>query len=322
MAPQIDTCPIWGSNFRAKGSYIPQNRTIHVEESPRTGGGYEIDEVLVKSQIENMSYEEKARLTTWLIDQRSWDNQYPFVTEEIIKLARNKRPLHVHERAERLLRFVASDARTVADSVVIDEETYDPLYANAWSESTEWDEIIYFIKYLQEMGWIQDVISTIEGQHMMRITVAGHSRIAERETQVNSSQVFVAMWFDPQMDEAYGKGILPAIEDAGYIAVRIDRKADVNKIDDEIIAEIRKSRFIVADFTQGDGGARGGVYFEAGFALGLDLSVIYTCHRDSVDKLAFDTRQYNHIIWDTTEDLRTQLKNRILAVIGEGPLTP
>ena len=150
----------------------------------------------------------------------------------------------------------------------------------------------------------------------------GYNRIAEAESNVDSAQAFVAMWFDPQMDEAYDKGIKPGIEDAGYKPLVINRKLDVYKIDDEIIAEIRKSRFIVADFTQGDDGARGGVYFEAGFALGLDLRVIYTCRRDMVDKLAFDTRQYNHILWDTPEDLRIDLKNHIEAWIGKGPEIP
>ena len=110
--------------------------------------------------------------------------------------------------------------------------------------------------------------------------------------------------------------------DAGYTAMRIDRKEHINKIDDEIIAEIRRSRFLVADFSQGDDGARGGVYFEAGFALGLGIPVIYTCRKSDIDKLHFDTRQYNHIVWETPEDLRTALKNRILAVIGEGPNGP
>ena len=77
----------------------------------------------------------------------------------------------------------------------------------------------------------------------------------------------------------------------------------------------------MADFTQGDNGARGGVYFEAGFALGLGLRVVYTCRKDEVDKLAFDTRQYSHILWEKPEDLREALANRIVALIGEGPKT-
>ena len=44
-----------------------------------------------------------------------------------------------------------------------------------------------------------------------------------------------------------------------------------------------------------------------------------TCQEDVVDTLHFDTNHYNHIIWTTPEGLRGKLKNRILAVIGEGP---
>ncbi len=101
--------------------------------------------------------------------------------------------------------------------------------------------------------------------------------------------------------------------------MRIDQKEHINKIDDEIIAGIKQSRFLVADFTHGEDGARGGVYYEAGFAHGLGLPVIFTCQKDSVDKLHFDTNHYNHIVWTTPEELREKLKNRILAVIGEGP---
>lgn len=116
-----------------------------------------------------------------------------------------------------------------------------------------------------------------------------------------SEKVFVAMWFDEQTNDAYNNGIQPAIEtDCGYKSIRIDRKEYLGKVDDEIIAEIRESRFIVADFT----GQRHGVYFEAGFAQGLGLPVIWTCHEDHVKELHFDTRQENHITWETPEELR------------------
>ena len=157
--------------------------------------------------------------------------------------------------------------------------------------------------------------------HVVTVTVDGYSRIADQATNVDTSQAFVAMWFDESMGEIYDEGFRPAIEEAGYSPLRIDQKPDINKIDDEIIAEIRRSRFMVADFTHGDEGARGGVYFEAGFAYGLDIPVIYTCRDDMVDKLHFDTRQYAHIVWkmDKMDQLRADLRNRILARIGEGP---
>ena len=322
MAGQISTCPIWGGEFKAKGFHFPQTNTFRVDDSPRAGGGYEIDWVLVLAQVHDLSDQEKTRLTTWLIDQRLQGNQRPTITEEIISHAKNKRPLRAHERAERLLRFIANSAKSVVGGVEITEGSDSFHGARAWSESTDWNEIAYFVDYLKEKGWIRNALTTLDGFIGIGVSVDGYSRIAEAETNVDSAQAFVAMWFDSQMDTVYEQGIKLAIKDAGYKPLRIDHKLDLNKIDDEIIAEIRRSRFLVADFTQGDDGARGGVYFEAGFALGLDLRVIYTCRRNMVDKLAFDTRQYNHILWDTTEDLRIGLKNRIEAWIGKGPETP
>lgn len=56
-------------------------------------------------------------------------------------------------------------------------------------------------------------------------------------------------------------------------------------------AEIRRSRFLVADFTHDKKqGARGSVYYEAGFAHGLNIPVIFTA-RDGT-KPHFDTSAY------------------------------
>ena len=80
---------------------------------------------------------------------------------------------------------------------------------------------------------------------------------------------------------------------------------------DEIIAEIRNCEFMVADFT----GQRAGVYYEAGFAMGLGRSVIWCCHKDEVEKLHFDTNHKNHIAWETPAGLRERLYRRIRATI-------
>ncbi|MHB1951567.1 MAG: hypothetical protein ACYCQK_08840 [Acidiferrobacteraceae bacterium] len=104
--------------------------------------------------------------------------------------------------------------------------------------------------------------------------------------------------------------------------MRIDQHPHNNRIDDEIIAKIRQSRFLVADFTHGENGDRGGVYFEARFALGLGLQVIHTCRQDMIDgnKIHFDSRQYNFVVWkdDALANFRTALQNRIEATIGRG----
>src|SRR5207253_2064966 len=96
---------------------------------------------------------------------------------------------------------------------------------------------------------------------------------------------FVAMWFDNSMEAAYSEGIAPAISTAGYQPYRMKDVEHNNKICDEILAEIRKSRFVVAEFT----GNRGGVYFEAGFAMGLDRPVIWVVNESDLGDVHFDT---------------------------------
>ena len=94
----------------------------------------------------------------------------------------------------------------------------------------------------------------------------------------------------------------------------------VQLIEDAIIAAIRKARFVVSDFTPGDDGARGSVYYEAGFAHGLNLTVICTCRHDKLKLVHFDTSHFNHIAWTDYEDLKTRLLQRIESLIGRGPL--
>ena len=309
---QIDD-PIWpgcqAKGFRTKSGFS-------VNSSPRAGGSYKIKtEANAMLRNRKASDKERALLTTMLVDQREQGIECPTVDTDLEEKAKNRPPIPVNQRAERLLRFIPRQQNNIAGNVIIKPTSFE---AFAWSESTEWGEVVFLLNYLLEMEWIQGQ-RPLAGRFTGKLTVAGYERIAEQRANLDSSQVFVAMWFDEGMDQAYEAGIELAIKEAGYKPLRIDQKEHVNKIDDEIIAELRRSRFVVADFTQGDDGARGGVYYEAGFAHGLNLPVIFTCREDAVETLHFDTAHYNHIVWKTPEELRRKLKTRILAVIGEGP---
>ena len=60
-----------------------------------------------------------------------------------------------------------------------------------------------------------------------------------------------------------------------------------------------------------------GVYFEAGYAQGLGIPVIFSCRKDEIDdkKVHFDTRQYNYIAWESIDNLKQRLIERIRAAI-------
>jgi len=126
------------------------------------------------------------------------------------------------------------------------------------------------------------------------------------------------MWFDDRLEPTWTDGVKLAITDAGYEPKRIDKHPHNNRIDDEIIAMIRRSRFVVSDLT----GNRAGVYFESGFAFGLDLPVIWTCRVDRLHRVHFDNRQYNFVLWrhDQLVQFKEALQYRIEATVGRGPL--
>ena len=65
---------------------------------------------------------------------------------------------------------------------------------------------------------------------------------------------------------------------------------------------------IIADFTN----SSTNVYFEAGFAMGMRIPVIWTCKEGH--EFSFDTGQFPHITWKDADDLKKQLINRINAI--------
>ena len=81
----------------------------------------------------------------------------------------------------------------------------------------------------------------------------------------------------------------------------------------EIFDQIAECDLMIADFTHGENGPRGGVYYEAGYAEGLGKPVIMACRADQLPDIHFDTSHRFHIVWNTPKDLRDALKERIPA---------
>ena len=241
------------------------------------------------------------------------------VEKDIVIYTCDNGPLPVAERADRLLLYLADCSSSLGDLVSIGRRDEADWRALAWTESVKQEDLLFLTRYLASNGWIEIITQVLGGILTVRVSIDGYTKIATEPTNIQSSQAFVAMWFDPEMNEVYDQSVGPAIEDAGFVPVRVDRKEHVNRIEDEIVAEIRRSRFVVADFTHGKDGARGSVYYEAGYAHALGLPVILTCKESSFETLHFDTAHYSHTVWTEIEELRTKLLTRILAVVGEGP---
>jgi nucleoside 2-deoxyribosyltransferase len=142
------------------------------------------------------------------------------------------------------------------------------------------------------------------------------AEVARRKGPLGN-RAFVAMWFSDAVKEAYTQGIKSALIDAGYAPpFRVDdpehdrahAEPDYRpRVDDRILAELRRARFVIVDVT----GARDSVFFEAGYAEALGLPMIWCCHESEKNNMAFDTRQHAHILWKDPADLKQRLADRL-----------
>jgi nucleoside 2-deoxyribosyltransferase len=309
------TCAIWGTPAET----IEKSGDFEVFDSPRVGGKYWISGTAL-GEIISFSENAKILLTTWLCEQRHAGVDIPKVESNVLELIKSRRRLSVPKRLTAALLFLGRNIPQLGASIEIGRENPDTLRFFAETESRNLRESSTLFVMLRDMGFVQGNYYT-SGVVSVHPSAAGWQELERLDRpQIDSAQAFVAMWFNETTSDAYTSGVAPALSAMGYKPVRIDKKEHNNKIDDEIIAENRRSRFLIADFTCEPGKARGGVYYEAGFAQGLGIPVIWTCKDTSMGDLHFDTRQYAHIVWKDTADLFTQLKNRIGATIGDGPL--
>jgi hypothetical protein len=204
------------------------------------------------SMLGNLDILEKALLTTRFCNQRRAGIEYPAITSDVINSVKAARRLTTAERVERALLHFNQQVRvgeTIEFAYDSDIGQEDAFRLMAITESLNLDELVAFLYHFTSTapGWlkIDDLITRLP----------------------STSQTFVAMWFNDATHAAYTDGIEPAIRDSGYRAVRIDKKEHNNKIDDEIIAEIRRSKFLVADFTCEKEKVRGAAPFRSAVAL-------------------------------------------------------
>jgi hypothetical protein len=201
---------------------------------------------------------------------------------------------------DRILFYMLDRTKGPADYVQIFPHDY------AIARGKNDNELEFYLQKLVELNRVE-----VANGARYRLTLDGWAYLDQlRQGRRKSDQAFVAMWFDASTKEAWTDGFEPALRTVGYSPIRIDLVEHADKIDDRIVAEIRRSGLVVADFT----GHRGGVYFEAGFALGLGKALIWTCRSDAIGDAHFDTRQYNHLLWDDPADLRSKLEARLRAV--------
>ncbi len=238
-----------------------------------------------RTNLDNLGPDHKTKLSAYC-RRVSGGDQRPIIDheniEELIALLPNYTP---REQLDNLLHVLGKMSPELGkESQFVLVRDY-PLVS-----TTGGNEIDFLMATLREDGYLRPFSKPAQAT----LTLKGWERLEEiQKAGKQSNRAFVAMWFNPSMNTLYDDAIKPAIVQAGYDPLRIDRHEHVNRIDDEIIGQIRRSRFMVADFT----GQRHGVYFEAGLMHGLGRNVIWLCDEKELQGMHFDVRQFNFIAY-------------------------
>jgi nucleoside 2-deoxyribosyltransferase len=250
--------------------------------------------------------DKRAKMSGWVRTQNR-NGTVPTITNETLQRVSESPLPSVVDRAYGILIEAESGMKGLGERFNI----LEPRFLAA-SYSSSMQDVHFLLSMLRDQR-LAEAKNSAEG---CEILPDGYMRLEElkRKTSI-STKGFVAMSFQEELNDIYSKGFQLALVKSGYEPTRMDKVEHINRIDDEIINQINTSRFVVADFT----GHRGGVYFEAGYAMGLGLPIFWTCRKNEMSELHFDIRQFNCIDWETAEDLAQRLQSRIESVLGKGP---
>ncbi|MDA8137364.1 MAG: hypothetical protein M0036_01820 [Desulfobacteraceae bacterium] len=300
-------CPICKLEHQgSKGEDFGRTRHINCERC----GKYSITETAKAMAI---SESLRPKLSAWIRDLNEHGCEPPSIDSHILKTIETGLPNYTPVQKQLvLLRNIERRTTYPGKEVHLTSRTDYPL---AWASCEK--ELIYYLyslanrKLLEFTRTNEELSDTI---NFIEISASGWEYLDEHSNQSPiSDQTFVAMSFSNEMSSVWLNAIKPSIESAGYNAYRVDSTPHSDRIDIKIMAEIKNSKFLIADVTE----QKQGVYFEAGYALGLSIPVIWTCRKNDFKNVHFDTKQYNHIRWEDETDLKKQLFNFISVIIGK-----
>jgi len=198
------------------------------------------------------------------------------------------------------------------------------LYLSAWIGASllgdKFKTLHWHTRHLSKCGLLEPVDTDHDNfnpKGMFQLTMGGWNKYADlKKVQTDSKIAFMAMQFgDDTLNQVVENCFKPAVAATGFTLRLLTDGQGAGLIDNQIRAAILQSRFVIADLTHDNSGA----YWEAGFAEGLELPVIYTCKEKvwKKKKTHFDTNHMNTIIWnsDNLVDASKKLKATIRATL-------
>ncbi len=314
MSVEEKECIICGRNAQVNENISDANikRLFHCKYC---GKFYEMDSLKqflykcnLKEYQESFDKSKLYKVSSWTREQNDEFNVNPEIDSQKFEEILNMRGKKIQEKFDLMMVYLS----TLSKNETLNEK----ILVKCWLKNT--DELDILLQKAQNHNLIEGHFSKTFGAYsyplISNLTFDGLQYIEElEEPNKNSKKIFVAFNFDDSLTSIFNTNLKEAIESEGfeYVVVNQDNVEHNKSINDEIIVKLKTSRIVIADFTN----HRNSVYFEAGFAMGMNIPIIWTCQKGHEDEMSFDTRQFPHIVWEDKDDLVKQVIDRIKRIL-------
>lgn len=208
----------------------------------------------------------------------------------------SKIPVSIEDKGNRLLQYLYRHSQGPGESVVIHplSSSYNLTY------SPNLQELVYIMDKLRS-----EQLLNREGM-AFQLTEKGWG---EAEASAGGKKLLpcsVLISDEEDMRMKWLQILMPKIEQYGYLPQLLTPKKTENseQYSLELVAD---SKLIIADLT----GQSPEVYFAAGYALGLNIPVIWTVNSSDSDRLPVKSKEIRPMAWNTAEELAVILQQRL-----------
>jgi hypothetical protein len=232
MIEPMAKCPVDGVND-VIAERLPSGGGVSAIKCKRCGS-FRISDNAVP-EIERLEKQQRAIISGWIREQNDI-GEFPKIISYDVDRLKQLPAKPVAERIDRLLRAGIALQGSLG--------RYFPLSAPelvARTYSVDANDVHGLALYLVE----ERLLAFGSGSSA---TVSARGFVQGQTAASIGATAFIAMWFNETMKQAR-EAMQAAVTTAGYEPVVVDAVEHINKIDDEIISQIRKCRFLVADCT-------------------------------------------------------------------------
>lgn len=212
------------------------------------------------------------------------------------------------QQADLLIDFVGRKTKVLGSSCKVDAPEFGGGYyqLKAWIGGAGPYSVQRIFEYLVSKELLRAHETHNSRYFKLELTLAGWNRLEELQ-QVNkeSKLAFMAMKFDDEQKQFIKDKLKPIVKETGFdLLLLTDINSKENLIDNKLRVAIRQSRFLICDLTHCNAGA----YWEAGYAEGLKLPVIYICEKSAFDaddkskRPHFDVNHQEIFQWDKNDE--------------------